>query len=300
MDFTRSVVREFDTPERAVLHLEARSGSVTVESHAKQQILVEAIVHVWSDLASEADEAIALVDRGMSQDDQQRVIVRAPSLPQSEGWSFWGKRGARVDYNVLVPVQTAVRVLSRSGRVAIARTEGRVHVESGSGRVALEEITGDIAVVSRSGSLTIARVVGEVSAEARSGKLEVRTITGKLSLKSRSGTIEVQDVTGDMDVRGHTGTISLEDIHGGVFARGHTGNVRYRGRIDGDMSLSAHTGSITLAIDPGQGFFLDAESETGSVKSELPPRRNATAPSDGPAYKVRLRTHTGSIRITRM
>lgn len=299
MDFTRSVVREFDTAEKAVLHLEARSGTVTVESHGQQKVLVEAVVHVWADDAAEADEAITLVDRGMSQDEQQRVIVRAPSLPQSEGWSFWGKRGARVDYNVLVPVRTAVRVLSRSGRVGIARTEGRVHVESGSGRIALEEITGEVAVVSRSGGVSIARIIGDVTAEGRSGKMEVRDITGKLSLQCRSGGIEVRDVTGDMEIRGHTGTVSIENAHGGVFARAHTGVVRYRGRIEGDIALSAHTGSIMLAIDPAQGFFLDAESDTGTVRSDLPPRRASAAPSEGPAYKVRLRTHTGSIRITR-
>jgi DUF4097 and DUF4098 domain-containing protein YvlB len=300
MDFTRSVVREFDTADRAVLHLEARSGTVTVEAHAQQKILIEAIVHVWSDHAAEADEAIALVDRGMTQDEQERVIVRAPSLPQSEGWSFWGKRGARVDYNVLVPVRTAVRVLSRSGRVAIARTEGRVHVESGSGRLALEEITGDVAVVSRSGSVSIARVTGDVTTEVRSGKLELRDIVGKVAAQSRSGSVEVRKVTGDIEIRGHTGSITLEDIHGGAVARAHSGSVRFLGRVEGDLALSAHTGSITLAVDPSQGFFLDAESETGSVKSDLPPRRGGSGPAEGPAFKVRLRANTGSIRITRM
>lgn len=300
MDFTRSVVREYDAPDRAVLHLEARSGTVTVEAHGQSKILIEAIVHVWSDHAAEADEAIALVDRGMTQDEQQRVIVRAPSLPQSEGWSFWGKRGARVDYNVLVPVRTAVRVLSRSGRVGIARTTGRLHVESGSGRINVEEVTGDVALVSRSGSISVSRITGGVSVEVRSGKVDVRDINGKLVVQTRSGSTDVRGITGDAEVRGHTGSVSLEDMRGGVYARAHSGSIRFRGRVSGDLSLSAHTGSITLAVDPAQGFFLDAESETGSVKSELPPKRGASAPSEGPAYKVRLRAHTGSIRITRM
>ena len=302
MDFSRTIIREYDTAERAVLHVESRSGTVAVESHSLQKIIVEAIIHVWSDHPAEADEAAALVERGMEQDDQKRVIVRAPTLPQSEGWSFWGKRGARVDYNVRVPARTAVRVLSRSGRVGIARTEGRVHVESGSGRVSIEEVTGEVTVVARSGSVTVKRIQGDVTAESRSGRVEVSHVTGKASVQSRSGVIEAREISGDLEARGHTGSVNVEMAHGAVSARAHTGVVRYSGRVEGDITMTAHTGSIILAVDPAQPFFLDAESDTGAVRSELPPRRAGAgagpAPASGP--KVRLRAHTGSIRITRL
>ena len=300
MDFTRTITREYDTPEHAVLHVEARSGSVSVDSHAKQQIRVEAIIHSWSDHEAEADEAAQLVERAMTQDNQQRVIIRAPGLPQSEGWSFWGKRGARVEYNIVVPVRTAVRALSRSGRVSVAHIGGRVHAESGSGRMTLENIIGDVAIVSRSGNISVSNVKGILAAEARSGRIEARDIEGKVALQSRSGTIDIRNVSSDLEARAHTGTISIEGAHGGVYARAHTGSVRYSGRIEGDLSLSAHTGSVLMAVDPSQPFFLDAESETGTVRSELPPRRGQAAqpPAGGP--KVRLRTNTGSIRITRL
>lgn len=299
MDFSRTITREYETAERAVLHVESRSGTVAVESHPHQKVVVEAIVHVWSDYAAEADEAAALVERGMEQDDQKRVIVRAPTLPQSEGWSFWGKRGARVDYNIRVPVRTAVRVLSRSGRIGVARTEGRVHVESGSGRIAIEDIGGEVTVVARSGSVTVKRVRGDVTAESRSGRVEVSNVTGKASLQARSGAVDVREISGDLEVRGHTGSVNIEMAHGCVRARAHTGVIRYSGRVEGDIAISANTGSIVFAVDPTQAFFLDAESDTGTVRSELPPRRGAGAPpSSGP--KVRLRAHTGTIRITRL
>lgn len=300
MEFTRTVTAEFETPEKAVLHIEARSGAVSVTTHGRACVRVEAIIRIWADAESEAAEAAALVERGTSQDEQRRVIIRAPSLPQSEGWSFWGKRGARVDYNVMVPRRTAVRVLSRSGRITVTGTEGRVHIESGSGRINLGDIAGDIEVVSRSGSITAERVTGDVTLEARSGRIEARRIDGKLGVQSRSGSIEVREVTGDVEIKAHTGSIAIEGARAGVAARAQTGAVRCTGRVGGDITLSAHTGSVTLAVDPsGPPFFLDAESDVGSVRSELPPRRgNAAAPAEGGA-RVRLRTHTGSIRITR-
>ncbi len=299
MEHTRTITREFETGDKAVLHIEARSGAVLVESHQGARVHVEAIVHVWSDLAAEADEAASLVERGMEQD-AHRVIVRAPSLPQTEGWSLWGgKRGSRVDYTVRVPVRTAVRVLCKSGRVRIARTEGRVHAEAGSGRCSIEDVTGDVTVISRSGSFAIEQVRGDVTVEARSGRIEIRHVTGLVNAQSRSGAVEIHDAGGDVNVSAHTGSVMIDGAHGQVRARAHTGAIRYQGKVEGDIDMKAQTGLIHLSVDPERPFFLDAESMVGSVRSDLPPRR-AGGSVNGSGPKVRLRTHTGAIRLTRL
>ena len=297
MEHTRTITREFPTGEKAVLHVEARSGAVAVESIEGARVLIEAVVHVWSDLAVEADEAASLIARGMEQD-AHRVIVRAPSLAQTEGWSLWGgKRGSRVDYSIRVPVQTAVRVLSRSGRVQIARVDGRLHVESQSGRISIDRIRGDVTVVARSGSVSIEHVQGDVTAEARSGRLEVGQVTGATIASARSGAVDVRDIGGDVRATTHTGAIAIENAQARVHAEAHTGAIRYRGRVAADVDLRAHTGLIAMAVDPSVPFFVDAESDLGAVSSELPPRSGGASNGTGP--KVRLRTHTGAIRLSR-
>ena len=302
MEHTRTIVRDFDTGESAVLHVEARSGAVSVRSNPSGRVRVEAVVHVWSDVAAEADEAASLVERGIEQD-AHRVIVRAPSLPATEGWSLWGgKRGSRVDYSVIVPVNTAVRVLSRSGRVQIEHTAGRVHVECASGRCSVEDVTGEVSVQSRSGGITVQRVHGNVKAEARSGRIDLRAVEGNAELEARSGAIEAHQVSGDLAIVAHTCPLLAEDVGGRLHARSHTGVIRYRGRVRGDIDIKAHTGSIHLAVDPDFPFFLDAESQIGSVRSDLPPRRSPASNGEpgGTPPKVRLRTHTGSIRLSRL
>jgi hypothetical protein len=300
MEHTRTITRDFDTGDTAVLHVEARSGAVIVQSSQAPRVRVEAVVHVWSDLAEEADEAASLVARGIEQD-AHRVIVRAPSLPQTEGWSLWGgKRGSRVDYSVVVPIKTAVRVLSRSGRVQVEHTEGRVHVECASGRCSVEDVSGEVTVQSRSGSITVQHVRGNVKAEARSGRIDLRMVAGDAALEARSGAIEVHEVSGDLTIVAHTCSLLAEDVGGRLYARSHTGAVRYRGKVHADVDIKAHTGSIHLAVDPDFPFFIDAESQTGSVRSDLPPRRGPATSANGTVPKVRLRTHTGSIRLSRL
>jgi DUF4097 and DUF4098 domain-containing protein YvlB len=298
MEHVRTVAREFETGEHAVLHVEARSGAVVVESHEAPRVTVEATVRTWTEHSSEADAAAALVEAAIEQD-AHRVIVRAPTLPKTDHWSwFAGSRGSRVDYAIRVPVDSAVRVLSRSGSVRVTGTHGRLHIESGSGRVSVEHVAGDVTVLSRSGSVAVERIHGTLTAEARSGRIDVRAVSGETAVEARSGSIEVREIGGELRVKTHTGSINMHDVAGDVKAQAHTGAVRYTGKVLGDYDVRAHTGMIHLAVDPDYPFYIDAESEIGSVRSDLPPRRGA-GPASGDGPKVRLRTRTGSIRITR-
>jgi hypothetical protein len=128
--------------------------------------------------------------------------------------------------------------------------------------------------------------------------MEISHIEGAVTAEARSGNIELRDVSGEVHITAHTGTVSIESAKAGVRAHAHTGAIRYHGRVCGDFDIKANTGLIHLAVDPDFPFFVDAESNLGSVRSDLPPRRGGGRPN-GSGPKVRLRTHTGAIRLTR-
>jgi hypothetical protein len=124
-------------------------------------------------------------------------------------------------------------------------------------------------------------------------------VAGSVEARARSGSIELRDIDGDLRVRAHTGSVSIDGAHARVNAETHTGALRLRGRVEGDVEMKAHTGLIHLSVDPAYPFFIDAESDLGTVRSDLPPRRNGSGPAPG-GPKVRLRTHTGAIRLSRL
>ncbi|MHB8377862.1 MAG: DUF4097 family beta strand repeat-containing protein [Dehalococcoidia bacterium] len=301
MEHVRHVSREFLTGERAVLHLESRAGTVTVEGRALDRVQVEAEVRTWSVSSDDADAAARAVAEGMEQDGRDRVIVRAPVLPETAGgWSILklGQHGSRIDYRVLVPVTSSVRVLSRSGRVEIAGVHGRVHSEVLSGRCGVREVQGETTVVARSGTVEIEGVRGSVTAEAKSGRIRVTEVAGPVTVDARSGAVELARIDGDLRVSARSGAVTIDGAGAGVHVRSRCGMVRYHGAVRGDFDIEVGTGPITLAVDPEHPFFVDAESRVGPVVSDLPPRRRGETPAAG-GPKVRLRTQTGPIRLTR-
>ena len=301
MEHRRRVSREFVTGEHGVLHLEARSGTVTVEARALDRIQVDAEIRTWSVSSDDADEAAAAVAAGMEQDGEQRVIVRAPALPHiAGGWSLLklGQRGSRVDYHVRVPVASSVRVLSRSGRVDITGVHGRVHAEVLSGRCGITDVRGEVTVAARSGAVEVDRVDGTVNAEARSGRIRIANVTGDVIADSRSGAVDIAHVGSDVRIDARSGAVTVEQAAAGMHVRSRSGVFRYRGAVCGDYDIEVGSGPITLAVDPDRPFFVDAESRVGPVTSDLPPRRRDAGPAAG-GPKVRLRAHTGPIRLTR-
>lgn len=301
MEMVRNVSREFVTGAEAALHLEARAGRVLVEGRPVDGVQIEAEIHIWSVSSDEADEAARAVDAGMEQDGDGRVIVHAPALRESSGgWSLLklAQRGPRVDYRVRVPLTSSVSVLSRSGRVEISGVHGRVHCDVVSGRSQVRDIEGETTVVSRSGAVEVERIEGSVKLEARSGRIRLSDVRGAASVESRSGTIELSHVTGDVRVSGRTGSISVDAPGAAVQVRSRCGPVRYRGAVAGDVDIELHTGPIVFAVDSAAPIYIDAETRVGAVSSDLKPRRRGQPPATG-GPKVRLRTHTGSIHLTR-
>ncbi|MBF6600552.1 MAG: DUF4097 family beta strand repeat protein [Dehalococcoidia bacterium] len=301
MELVRSVSRQFVTGTESVLHLEARAGRVLVEGRPLDRVEVEAEVHVWSVSSDEADEAVRAVEAGMEQEVDGRVVVRAPALREtSGGWSLLklAQRGTRVEYRVRVPMTSSVRVLSRSGRVEISGVHGRIHCEMISGRSQVRDIEGETTVVSRSGTVEVERIAGSVKLEARSGRVRLRDVRGAATVESRSGTIEVSRVTGELRVNGRTGSISVDAPGAAVHVRSRCGPVRYRGVVPGDVDIELHIGPIVFAVDTTAPIYIDAETRVGAVTSDLPPRRRGQPPATG-GPKVRLRTQTGSIHLTR-
>lgn len=314
MEYIRTHTLEFSTGPACRLAVENQSGATVIEGHETERVTIQVIAHLWVDTAADADDTMARILRGIRQESGS-VRIDIPPLRSAGPWFFFG-RGSRVDLQIEVPRHTAARVSGRSGRVEVARVEGPVEIDQRSGRATVIGVGRDVRIHSRSGSVDAEDIGGGLTVRSRTGKVTARRIAGETNIQSRTGAVQVEEAGGEVQVRSRTGRIAIERARGDVRAgtttgaivvsdaggRLHleatTGAVRYRGAVCGDMDIRVTTGAITLEVDPERPFFLDAETVTGKISSDLQPRREGAPPAGAPS--VRLRAVTGAINIKRL
>jgi DUF4097 and DUF4098 domain-containing protein YvlB len=314
MEYIRTATREYATGSQLSLDVDSRSGNVVVEGQDVDQVTVQIVAHVWEESAEAADGVIDHLVAGI-REGEGSLSVRMPELPGAGRWMFFG-RGPRIDYAITVPRRTSCTISNRSGRVEVSRIAGPVQIDQRSGRTTVRAIASDVNVGSRSGSTEVEDVSGAVRVSAHSGKAIVRGAGGDVSVSCHSGAVQVERVEGSLQARSHSGRIAASDIAGdtqidaksgailltngraGARLRSISGQATFRGPVLGDLDIQTASGAIQLEIDPDRPFFVEAESVSGSIRSDLTVRREADAPP-ATAPRVRLHTGSGSIRIGR-
>lgn len=277
MEYIRTFTEEFELGDQAQLSIEIRSGALAIRGDDTRRARIEVVARLWADDDREADEQADLIRRGIRQDGS-RVVIRAPTLLRPTPFLFFS-RGPRIDYQVAVPKRTEAGIESRSGRVEVENVTGPLEIDARSGRVGVRQVERSVKVGSRSGSV-LAEEIG-----------------GSLGVETRSGSVKVQGCRGDVGVRARSGSVQVEDVGGKLKVEAYSGAVRYEGDVADDIDISVRSGAIRLGVDPNRAFYLDAETTSGGVRSDLPMRRSGEGPAAGTGPTVRLRTRSGGIHL---
>ncbi len=184
----------------------------------------------------------------------------------------------RVDYEVSVPTDASVNVVSSSGPISAEGLKGDVILE------------GDAAQVN----------VSRVS----DAHVHVRTLTGSIALQDiNNGHVEASSLSGPVTLTHVAGTrVSVNTT---------SGKITYTGDFSGggDYSLTNHSGDIEVTIPAAASVDISARSITGSVDSDVPlqqrqhnsfqpvPGKALTGMSNSGSSSVRLLSFSGKIRL---
>jgi hypothetical protein len=163
-----------------------------------------------------------------------------------------------VDYTVVVPAGAGVDLHSVSGNVKVTGARGAVRAESVSGDVVAADTPRIEVAKSVSGNVTVSGVStdGDLAAGSVSGNVLARSVkVHALELNSVSGSITATDVSCDR--------FNAKSVSGGV---------EYAGAISkgGTYDINVHSGTVRLTLANPAGFVLNANSFSGSIRSDLP------------------------------
>ena len=224
-----------------VLDLETVSGNVTVIGGTGDEVQVTARLSLWGE---NEEDARRQAEVQMTQEGN-RITVRV--VRPEWVYAFAYTRSSRVDFEVRVPTETSLRLVSSSGDLAASGVTGTVELQTNSGDIQVEEVDGTVGARSSSGDVTLAGL-------SETGDLEVKTVSGDLVLRdvtadslvahTSSGQIQVEDVTLD-------GALDLENSSGDVTAVGVRATSCRLASVSGDLTLDGCSGPLDLQTYSG-------------------------------------------------
>lgn len=282
----------------AVLDLSHLAGDVRVSGGAGSAIKIDAIKRVRH---RDADEGKRLLDllRVDIAHFSNRVEVRTVYPRRT---ATRGSMSASVDYVITVPASTAVALKSVSGNIFVSNVRGEVRAEAVSGDVNVGG-TPNVTVAKTVSGDVLARDIGTQTA------LVLSTVSGTVvatGLKVRA--LEAGSVSGNVRIAGS----QVERLE----ARSVSGDIEFDAPLakGGRYEFNSHSGNVRVLLSGNTGFELDADTFSGSVRSDVPvtlrsvgstgrERRGSTRAIRGTygdaSAILSIRSHSGSVVITK-
>lgn len=275
---------EFHTPQAPRLRIEIGSGDIEIEATQTDRTTVE--------ITARADEAgqEAIAETRVEQRGND-IVIEAPRR------SSFFRRGPELRVHVVLPVQSQLDARVNS---ADLHTSGRLMtatVKTGSGDVRLDTVTEDTHVQAGSGDIEIQVAGLSTKVQSGSGDVRIRQSRGQLNVNTGSGDIEVDRAESPVQLSTGSGDIRVGDAAGSVSTNSASGDQLIARVASGRVRSNSASGDVHIGVTDGTAAWLDVNTLSGSVHSELD---GAEPPADDDdTVEVRVNTVSGDITLVR-
>jgi Putative adhesin len=231
--------RSFSVSGPVDLEVLTKSGDITVRNGAAGAVSIHARIHSGNSWF------------GGDHKTEVQELQKNPPIKQNGNSirvDYVNMNDISVDYEITVPVETAVRA------------------HTGSGDQVIEGIKGNIDLQSGSGDLKLARLTGEMRFQTGSGNVRGRELAGPVKAKAGSGDIEIEETgAGDVDIRTGSGNIKVSGINGGFHAEAGSGDIHGDGSPKNMWNVRTGSGNVNLRVPQDAAFDVDVSSSSGNV-----------------------------------
>lgn len=276
---------EFSTPEPVRLRIEYGAGDVKIEAADTATTTIRIEAHRGDSASQDALEKTIVEQRG----DEIRIETpRKSSLL---------RRSPQLSARITVPAGSSVEAKLDSADLHAEGEYRDALIKSGSGDVRVDTVTEETSVQSGSGDITVMRATGRARAEAGSGDVTLRTVEGPTKVSTGSGDIRVDEAHGQTQVNSGSGEILIGDTHGDLAVNSASGDQLIRRTHRGRVQCNAASGDLQIGIAEGIAVWLDVNSISGSVQSQLD---GSEPPTEGEeTVQIKANTVSGDIALVR-
>lgn len=272
---TDKVSQTVKVGDGATLDLSHLSGDIRVTPGGANEIKIDAIKRARH---RDPEQARRLLDALRIDINNFNSRVEVRTVYPRRG-TFDKNSSATVDYVISVPVNAAVSLKSISGDISVTNIKGEVRAETVSGDV---EIAGtpNVSIAKTISGDVMARDIGTQTS------LVLSTISGSVigtGLKVRS--LEAGSVSGNVRLLGS----EIDRLE----AKSLSGNIEFDAPLTkgGRYEFTSHSGNVRITLGGNTGFELDADTFSGTVRSDVPVTVNSLG---GRGVTSRTTTTSGS------
>jgi hypothetical protein len=278
----RSFDRTLTVNGPVTLHVSTGAGYIHVSPGSDSQ------VHIVGHVKSSGNSWF-----GGSSDDAVSRVASNPPINQAGNIIRVGEgsddsmRHVSIDYEITTPANTMLTAESGSGDLQLSNLNGTVQAHTGSGSIRADKLG--------AGSRL----------ETGSGSIEATNLMGSTTLQTGSGEVQAElGSAGDVVAGTGSGSIKLTNVKGAIKAETGSGSLEISGQPTSPWKLETGSGDVSLQVGSGARFTLDAQTGSGSVKTDLPltmrgslDKHHVTGTVNGGGPTIKAETGSGDIRI---
>jgi len=260
----------FETPNPLDVSVRNQAGSVEITAADVTETSVEIVPNDsrGAELAERTRVQLSEDAGRLRIDVPDRRMLRQPSL----------------EIIVTVPTGSSVDVETATADVQTRGVLDSATVTTASADVSLSHVSGRLEVTSASGDIHVGR--GE-------GPVRVRTASGDVRLDESMDEASVQTASGD---------VLIGRLMGELTSRSASGDVIIGSAAAGSVQAKTMSGDVIVGVASGLLLWLDVNSLSGEVDSQLGPERT-TNPDAGadrePDLRITASTMSGDVLLRR-
>jgi hypothetical protein len=194
----------------------------------------------------------------------------------------------------------------------------RITVKTLSGSITVSDIKGDLSLVTTSGNVSITNAGRISEARSTSGHVEAVSVSTEnaIELTSISGNVVARQVKAPrMELETVSGRVIIDNVDvPRIDAQSIAGPIEFSGRLakNGRYDFNSHSGNVNLVLVGDTGFEFDANSFSGTVRSDFTLKEESSSDGRGRAGRrslqgvfgdgsalVDVTTFSGSVIVSR-
>jgi DUF4097 and DUF4098 domain-containing protein YvlB len=187
-----------------------------------------------------------------------------------------------VNYELIIPQHTKVKVSTETGSINIEKINGTVHAITGNGTITLYDIVGSIDATTQTGNIIIKNSQGSIRAETNTGDISIQGARHTIVAKTQNGKITTEC----------TNVPSLDTI----LLTTQTGDINLTVPQTTNADLQAHTHKGVLTCEQ----FVTTKPQTMQLNKKTWARvkKEVTGTLGTGEATIKLSANSGDIRIS--